>query len=484
MTKRTTTTTGTRAALAVIAMAISGATAHAQTTYYVDPAGAGAACTQPSPCPLIATALGLAINGDTVSVAAGTYAEAGLAITADVTIRGANAFTTTIDATGLGARIFTVNATNVVIDRMTLANASIAFANGGAIELTSGNLTVSRSRLLDNNAAPGGAGGAIAASGLSTAVNLVSTVVEGNNAGFDGGAVWCDGCLGVTLLLSRVIENTAGGTGGAIWIEESNALVSSFSYLSRNSAGQGGAINAAAVDVHLLDSELADNAATNGDGGAVFIAGNLNIERSTLAGNTASLDSGGAVYFLNAGAFVANIFASANSTYSGNTALCGGGLFFDANFGAGGDVKIGTSTFAGNVSNFAGCADHIIDGANTIELYNSIVSGSSGNPACGAPLTGGTHNLLVDASCDTGVALFNLGAVTGLNAALAYNGGLTRTHMITAVSNAVNAGRNAACVNPWASWWGPLVPLVIDQRGAPRARTVANPCDIGSVERP
>jgi hypothetical protein len=74
-----------------------------------------------------------------------------------------------------------------------------------------------------------------------------------------------------------------------------------------------------------------------------------------------------------------------------------------------------------------------------------------------------------------------LGAVTGLDPVLAYNGGPTRTHLIDPASNAVEAGRNAACLNPATG-----LPLTIDQRGLTRPvdfdlNGVAT-CDLGAVE--
>jgi hypothetical protein len=141
---------------------------------------------------------------------------------------------------------------------------------------------------------------------------------------------------------------------------------------------------------------------------------------------------------------------------------------------------MGTSTFFGNVSAIGFCGDHFQSAASSLELYNSIVEGGFGIN-CNAAMNGGAHNLIDDATCDSGAANFNLGAVTLLDPVLAYNGGPSRTHLIDPASNAVDAGRNAACLNPANG-----APLVMDQRGQTRpvdfTLTGVATCDIGAVE--
>ena len=213
------------------------------------------------------------------------------------------------------------------------------------------------------------------------------------------------------------------------------------------------------------------------DGGGVYSTGAVEIQRSTFAENTA-VTNGGAAYVVG-GVSV----AVSNSTFSENSALCGGAFSLIASFGAAPFGLMGASTFFGNESAFAGCGGHFQTSAGaggSLEVYNSIIDGGVG-PSCNFAMNGGRNNLIDDASCNTGVAAFNLGAVTGLDPVLAFNGGPTRTHLIDPASNAVEAGRNAACLNPATG-----LPLTIDQRGLARPvdfdlNGVAT-CDIGAVE--
>ena len=448
----------------------------ASAQLFVDPAGIDVgACVDPlNPCQTISYALTQAAAGDDINLAAGVYNETNLNIPFGVNILGANALTTTIDAQAAG-RIFSISAGPVFIDRVTLTNGDAGFTNGGAIELTGGDLVVTRSRLLSNEAL---VGGAIAAASGSGSVNVILSTVRENNGSAGGGGIWCDGCAGVNVAFSNMAYNTAGGLGGAI-NAFGTAVFTTFSRLAHNNADGGGGIYANFSEVHVLDSELNNNDADALDGGALNIGGDLNIERSALVANIAAV-GGGAVYLAGAGGF-----ASANSTYSGNSAMCGGALLLFFNFGPGADVLIGTSTFANNEATFPNCGEHIFGGWNTFGLYNSIVANDPSvgalDPLCSTAMTAGTNNLIDDASCDTGGATFNLGAVVDLDYTLAYNGGLTRTHDILPTSNAVDGGRNPACLNPAYG-----TPLVVDQRGRPRpidynSDGVAD-CDIGSVE--
>ena len=450
---------------------------------YVDSVGGVdvVGCIDPlAPCQSIAHTIGESGAGDTVRLVSLTgtpnvFLESGLVIPFELTISGQGPFQTEIDAQGLN-RVFTVTACPVAIDGVTLRNGNAGFTNGGAIELLSGDLVVSRSRLLDNTAL---VGGAIAAPPGAGDVKLVASVLRDNLATANGGGIFCDQCTGVYVTLSRLSDNVTAGLGGAIHAF-GTTVTTWASYLSRNNADGGGAIFANYAEVNVLDSEFADNEADSLHGGAIYAGGTLNIQRSALAENFAAVE-GGAVYLAGEGPFV-----SANSTYSGNEALVGGALSLFANGGAGADVLVGTSTFFDNESTFAGVAEHIFGAWNTFGLYNSIIAndlngGLVFDPYCSAPMTAGQHNLIDDASCDTGGATFNLGVVTGLDQNLAYNGGMTRTHNLDPASNAVDGGLNASCLNPATG-----APLSKDQRAKPRPVDFDGSglaeCDIGAIE--
>jgi predicted outer membrane repeat protein len=469
-----TTTTSTRfvaSLLAIFAGVPLGAGCLSAATYFVDDnPGPYATCLSGDPCPLISTALALTVAGDVVRVAAGTYAESGLVVPHELAILGDAALTTTVDGGGAGP-IFIVDAPGgqVLISRLTVTNGDAGFTTGGAIRFLAGDLMVTGSRLVDNEAL---AGGAISHESTGVLLLLTSTL-EGNLSSATGGAISCDSCGGVDIRLSILRDNDAGASGGAVYIELSTLDVW-LSAISDNSADYGGGVRALLAPVTIHDSSLMRNLA-DVDGGAVYGTSTIEIQRSTLAGNSAATN-GGAVH-----ASGPIYVAVSNSTFSENTALCGGGFYLLTGYPVGPEVLVGASTLFGNGATSAFCAGHFHDaGTNSLELYNSIVDGGLGN-SCNFAMTDGNYNLVDDASCNSGGATFNLGAVTGLDPVLAYNGGPTRTHLIEPTSNAVEAGWNPACLNPMSG-----NPLVMDQRGQTRpidfdASGVAT-CDVGAVE--
>jgi hypothetical protein len=103
-------------AVAALSLALAGS-ASAATTWYVDGGGNGSACTQANPCPVIATAVGKAVNGDAIRIGAGTYNES---IT--------TAKRLTFD--GAGAKLFDPTSTIILGDT---TGPALELSNGGAV---------------------------------------------------------------------------------------------------------------------------------------------------------------------------------------------------------------------------------------------------------------------------------------------------------------------------------------------------------------
>ncbi len=463
-------------------------------TRYVDQAtGADNGFCNITPCQSITYAISTAVTGDIVKIAAGTYQESNIVVGVDLTIVGDGSDVTIIDALNAG-RIFDVGIVDLMITDIALLNGDADIGNGGAIEF-SGNLTLENTRLEGNLAV---SGGAIAGTYWSEGDLIVyASTLEYNQASDDGGAIWCDGCGLVKVRDSVVFYNHSGRNGGAIYIKGvygfagqwvnlfTPLLIVNSSDLTLNTASSGGGIYAYDSDVKIRESELADNVAETSAGGIYFnhfTAGNLNVKRSTLANNGTD-GIGGGLWATGSG-----VVTVGNSTFSGNTADCAGGVIITSSITA----TFSNLTFIDNVGTQVNCGQQIDFDAftATLVLANSILERGLDQPpagatACNTALTDGSHNRIYDSSCDNAVALFNLGAVTFLDHTLADNGGPTRTHkpiwrldtMLPMVSNAIDTGDNSICV------------MGQDQRGGPRqvdhvpmlVGGVAT-CDIGAVE--
>ncbi len=227
--------------------------------------------------------------------------------------------------------------------------------------------------------------------------------------------------------------------------------------------------------LRLVDGDV------SGDGGAILNAGILTLDRCEFSGNEAG-DGGGAIE--NSGTLTLSA-----CTFSGNTAAVGGGAIEHAS----GILTATNCTFSGNSADFGGAIDG--DGSSTIRLYSCTVSGNHAtNDGGGIEETTGT--LLLENTIIAGNTAADLGPdlkASGINtqagvnlvsstsglgggfsgivaspmlAALADNGGRTKTMLPLPGSPAINAGGSTT--------------LTVDQRGL--ARVVGAAVDIGAVE--
>jgi len=134
---------------AVIALVITAGAAAAGTTRYVSPTGTDAGDCTASPCRTISYAVGQANADDTISVAAGTYAES-VSVTKTLTLIGHDA---TIDAGGQTSPpnaivISGADAAGTLVSGFTVENAGLE----GIFALQTSNITIANNRVLDNDA--------------------------------------------------------------------------------------------------------------------------------------------------------------------------------------------------------------------------------------------------------------------------------------------------------------------------------------------
>lgn len=195
-----------------------------------------------------------------------------LDIFADITVIGAGAENTTIDAQGL-FRIFQVHSNaRLSLQRVTLTGGNVEGESdgglfGGAV-LTGGFLSVADSVLLDNFATNGG--GAIFVSGLSASALIERTTFADNRSG-DGGAL-SSRSGSITVVDSLFQGNSAADAGGAVssMFAQYSITNSTFSgnYVGSDAdspSGTGGAIHNDGT-MTLMHVTIADNRAGSGGG--------------------------------------------------------------------------------------------------------------------------------------------------------------------------------------------------------------------------
>ena len=269
----------------------------------------------------------------------------------------------------------------------------------------------------------------------------------------DGGGIY--NCFGTLTVIDSIIAgnritsgNGSFGYGAGIYNCPSSTLTLINTTISNNSALIGGAIcNGGSLTI--IDSTISGNVARQHEGGGIANYGTLTITNSTFSGNIAhpSLLGSLAGGILNGGLFQSSGTLSINnSTLSGNVAPGGKG---------------------GAISNVKG---------STVVLQNSIVANNTGGNCHGAVTSNG-YNLSSDSTCD----LDNIGDLSDTDPKLGRlrnNGGPTNTLALLPGSPAIDSGNPSGCTDDH----GHL--LKTDQRGKPRHdKEDTGGCDRGAYER-
>ena len=363
-------------------------------------------------------------GGDTINVPPGTYdltltgagedmaATGDLDITKSVTVAGAGAGSGGTTVKGEGDRVFDIfsGAAAVTISGMAITNGAENF--GGAIRTVGSSLTLTGDSFTQNTATSVGFGGAIFAEPSGGGTLMITNCTFSSNMAADA-------------------TTMSGGFGGAVMFEP-------------------------------------------GGTGTLTITGST-FSSNTSAGSTTQGGFGGAFMF-EPGADPSSLSVT-NSTFTANQAGghhgFGGGIIFEPS-GATSSGTLTHITVVGNSTTGADSGGGILVEAAPLMIRNSIISGNtaagvasncSANDA-GTLVTAG-HGVELGASCG-----FDLNADPKV-AALADNGGPTKTMALTAGSPAIDAADDAFCP-------------ATDQRGVARPQDGGTGrgaiCDIGAFE--
>ena len=290
-----------------------------------------------------------------------------------------------------GGAIYATGGT-VTLSGTTLSNNDANHWGGGLHLISSSTLTINSSSTLSGNDAPSsGRGGGIYI--INSTASLASSTVTDNTAG-DGGGVWSeDTTLTLTSANFSLNETDSTGYGGAIYLDGGSASITGGTF-SQNTAGTaGGAINLSflAGNVSITGAIFTTNTAGT-RGGAIHTSNNsgqtLTIDQCTVDSNTATGSSGDGAGMYTGGS---THLVLTNSTVSNNTAgRSGGGIFHSG--GSSASLTITNSTISGNTSATSvstgvggGLYNFGSSGATATLLNNTIVN----NAASGASSSGG-----------------------------------------------------------------------------------------------
>lgn len=321
----------------VLALSLAVQSVAAQTTRFVAPTGADAGnCSDAaSPCQTVGYAISESENGDVLELAAGEYTESLEIIGLELTIRGAgdgaggtilqahpedpesasdrvmfirNGAEVTIEsvwvrhgnASGSGGGIWVFGASALTLTDSTVSH-NRASAGGGGISFEGTELSITRSRILNNQAlgtlAFTGGGGGIRSANGSTVV-LVESTVDGNLAVVHSGGIRINGSgaspSSMTVDRSTISNNATDapgaqtGNGGGIFANGATDLVVVNSTLSGNSGGNGTAIffpvtgGTGSRSLTLINSTITNNQGRSDDGAVRFPGAAVSVVSNTI----------------------------------------------------------------------------------------------------------------------------------------------------------------------------------------------------------
>lgn len=346
----------------------------------------------------------------------------------------------------------TLNAFTCSYNTVSIPEGGMGDARGGCIFNTS-NLTIQGGQFLENNA---GYGGAIY--NLDNATAFIENVgFYGNQADYNGGAVWVGVDAEVNIDWSTFDGNLAGLDGGAVW-NHGDFVVEGLAFLNNESAGSGGAIYSWTDSyTQLTNSRLSENTAVNG--GAIYNNnGMMHLYECGVSNNTATGPVGGGIY--NNGPIPTGGLLLKNVTVSSNTAL--GGV------GGGGIYNTGNFDFR-----FITIADNDpgglrIDTGSEIKIRSSILADNPGGDCNGISPDSLDYNLDSDGSCGLS-GPHDLSATDPLLEPLGPHGGMGLSHPLGPGSPAIDSGTPDMCI-------------ANDQNGVSRPQGAI--CDRGAYEVP
>lgn len=483
----------------------------AATTRLVSPTGSDTVptnnpCTV-SPCKTINHAVAVSAAGDTISLAAGTYAAA--SINKAVSVVGAGQASSIVDGanTTAGVVIAVAPSATVSISGVTVQHGKSAF--GGGIEILEGNVVLSNDTITNNSAAGTNVvgGGGIGLDGTQfggATLDATHVTVTANTSASAGGGVLVaapatfrdsmisnntatgvGGGVDVAKILAAdtpklttvdttgtsITGNTSGSAGGGIALAAGTTLsLGSLASVNTNTAVNGGGIYAAEGSTATLDgtSVNADTAnggstAAGGNGGAIFNSGTLTIKNNaTLSGNKAVASTNATNALRGYGGGIVNIsilgqspaLTITDSSITGGlpagafNATAGGGL---AQFSPA-PANLTNATVSGNTAFLGGGVYAGSAVALTNSQVNSNIAVEGGGAYVPVPLASGqsltaSGGSINGNSAALGGGLFVVGKGTGATPGAASLSGVTVSNNVALGGSSATAGDGGAAFN-------------------------------------
>jgi uncharacterized repeat protein (TIGR01451 family)/uncharacterized delta-60 repeat protein len=273
-------------------------------------------------------------NGDsgttyTIVLPAGTYtlalagagddtnATGDLDITTGLTIAGAGAATTIINAAGIDRAIQVIGNVPATLSGLTVQNGNAGGHDGGGIlapSITLLNVHVK------NNTTTGRGGGVYVTNGAA----IGDSLFQGNSTTNYGGGFYNFSGGQVTITNTQFISNTAGDGGGLMLDGGTEAGAFENVTFLDNSALAGGGLASFAATTTVNNARFQNNRATGGGGGGMYAFNALYVINTQFIDNSATGVGGG---FSHVNLFEPKTGSVVNSLLVGNTASSGNAIY-------------------------------------------------------------------------------------------------------------------------------------------------------------
>ncbi len=330
-----------------------------------------------------------------------------LEVLTDIDLQGAGAASCVVDGNN-SSRVFNVDSFTMRASGLTVQNGNANNYGGGGFRIAPSTATlILEDAVVRNNSTVSGGAGIMNEGTLS----ITRTILSGNASPSGGGAIWSVGTL--TVFATEITGNTSsGGYGGGLLLGGSTELTDVT--ISGNTA----------AGYFWVDRWLG--------GGGIFSTTLVTLERVTLEDNFAKI--GGGIHFEGTNLTITN------STFTNNGGSLGGGAIHvsDTNHH---NLNLTNVTIAGNLdSGLGGGAISLGTTPATVAIANTIIA-DNGADQCdsNSQIVSFGHNLETTDTCGLNAAGDQVNTPSGL-AAIADNGGFTRTMALLPGSAAIDTG--------------------------------------------
>ncbi|MCL4686121.1 hypothetical protein KJ059_15375 [Myxococcota bacterium] len=292
-----------------------------------------------------------------------------------------------------------------------------------------------------------------------------SSAVSGEDTARGGGAIWVRGGS-LRVVATEFVDNRGPATGqdvagGAIYSAGTGEVTIVASLFTGNQASNGGAIGVLFADLTLVDTMLADNAATGsggnpgqgGNGGGIYSDGNDQIQSLcgvSLVGNHANAFGGGMFRVSNNGVGPLSILETSvlSNRIPDQATSMAGGMYLQ-----GVQIQIQDSTIAWNEARsagglFLGPNGTTIEATNVTIAENTALSSLAGGLAISAGVTGVIRHATIARNAAPGPVAF-AAATTG-------GGSVVLANSIVDGHVAGNAWNPISCLSPLVEGGGNL----------------------------